>query len=164
MRMIEDRAGVVWVASGRDGLAYVDRRRNCLTFLSLAAGRETELRAWALIEDRDGLIWVGTEHGLLQLDAGRTRFVRYRSDPADPESLPADWVLGLFEDREDGLWVGTANGGVAPHIRASAAVQPLPARTPAGRIFPARTTCSSPTRTPPACCGRERAAQSTRST
>jgi signal transduction histidine kinase/ligand-binding sensor domain-containing protein len=121
VRMIEDRAGVVWVASGRDGLAYVDRRRNCLTFLSLAAGREMELGAWALIQDRDGSIWVGTEHGLLQLDAGRTRFARYRSDPADPETLPADWVLELFEDREDGLWVGTANGGV---VRTSA--RPLP--------------------------------------
>src|SRR5580704_6280265 len=121
VRMLEDHAGVVWVASGRDGLAYVDRRRNGLTFLSLAEASEAELGAWALIQDRDGSIWVGTEHGLLQLDAGRTRFVRYRSDPADPESLPADWVLGLFEDRENGLWVGTANGGV---VRTSA--RPLP--------------------------------------
>ena len=123
VRLLEDRAGVVWVASARDGFAFVDRRRNCLTFLSLAADRETELGAWALIQDRDGSIWVGTEHGLLQLDAGRTRFVRYRSDPSDPESLPADWVLGLFEDREDGIWVGTANGGV---VRTSA--RPLPFR------------------------------------
>jgi signal transduction histidine kinase/ligand-binding sensor domain-containing protein len=123
VRLLEDRAGVVWVASARDGLAFVDRRRNCLTFLSLAEGREMELGAWALIEDRDRSLWVGTEHGLLQLDAGRTRFVRYRSDPADPESLPADWVLGLFEDREDGIWVGTANGGV---VRTSG--HPLPFR------------------------------------
>ena len=123
VRLLEDHAGVVWVASARDGLAFVDRRRNCLTFLSLAQGREAEPGAWALIEDRDGSLWAGTEQGLLQLDDKRARLVRYRSDPADPESLPADWVLGLFEDREGGIWVGTANGGV---VRTAA--NPLPFR------------------------------------
>jgi ligand-binding sensor domain-containing protein len=69
--------------------------------------------AWAILEDRYGALWIGTEDGLLQLDRDRERFVRYRNDPTDPSSLPADWVLSLFEDREDGMWVGTANAGVA---------------------------------------------------
>jgi signal transduction histidine kinase/ligand-binding sensor domain-containing protein len=123
VRLLEDHAGVVWVASARDGLAFVDRRRNCLTFLSLVSGREVEPGAWALIEDRDGSLWVGTEQGLLHLDDKRTHLSRYRSDVADPQSLPADWVLGLFEDGDDGIWVGTANGGV---VRTAA--HPLPFR------------------------------------
>ena len=77
------------------------------------AGSDLEPGAWAILEDRYGALWIGTEQGLLQLDRDRKRFVRYRNDPTDPSSLPADWVLALFEDHEDGIWVGTANAGVA---------------------------------------------------
>jgi signal transduction histidine kinase/ligand-binding sensor domain-containing protein len=113
VRLLEDRAGVVWIASARDGLAFIDRQHQKLTFLSLVSGSGAEPGAWAITEDRHGQLWVGTNHGLFQLDRGRKHFVRYRNDPSDPDSLPADWVLALFEDREGGLCVGTANDGVA---------------------------------------------------
>jgi signal transduction histidine kinase/ligand-binding sensor domain-containing protein len=113
VRLLEDHSGIVWIASARDGIAFVDRQRSKLTFLTPASGSDLEPGAWAILEDRHGALWIGTEHGLLQLDRDRERFVRYRNDPTDPSSLPADWVLALFEDREDGIWVGTANAGVA---------------------------------------------------
>jgi signal transduction histidine kinase/ligand-binding sensor domain-containing protein len=113
VRLLEDRTGTVWIASARDGLAFVDRQHKKLTFLSLAVGAEPEPGAWAILEDRYGALWVGTERGLLQFDQARRQFIRYRNDPSDPDSLPADWVLALFEDREGGIWVGTANAGVA---------------------------------------------------
>jgi signal transduction histidine kinase/ligand-binding sensor domain-containing protein len=113
VRLLEDHSGIVWIASARDGLAFVDRQRTKLTFVALAGGSDLEPGAWAILEDRFGALWIGTEEGLLQLDRDRERFVRYRNDPPDPSSLPADWVLSLFEDRENGMWVGTANAGVA---------------------------------------------------
>ena len=113
VRLLEDHSGVVWIASARDGLAFVDRLRTKLTFLALASGSDPEPGAWAILEDRDRALWVGTERGLLKLDRDRERFIRYRNDPADPNSLPANWVLALFEDRDSGLWVATANSGVA---------------------------------------------------
>ena len=123
VRLLEDHAGVVWVASARDGLAFIDRANNKLTFLSVTSDPGVESGAWAILEDEFGVLWVGTEHGLLRLDRDRTEFVRYRNDPSDPESLPADWILALYEDREGGIWAGTANASVA---RFSA--HPLPFR------------------------------------
>jgi ligand-binding sensor domain-containing protein/signal transduction histidine kinase len=113
VRLLEDHSGTLWIVSARDGLAFVDRQRTKLTFVALARGSDLEPGAWAILEDRYGALWIGTEQGLLQLDCDRKRFVRYRNDPADPSSLPADWVLALLEDHEDGIWVGTANAGVA---------------------------------------------------
>jgi ligand-binding sensor domain-containing protein/signal transduction histidine kinase len=113
VRLLEDHSGVIWIASARDGLAFIDRQSKRLTFLSLATGSDLEAGAWAVVEDHHGALWVGTEHGLLQLDRDRKRFVRYHNDPADADSLPADWVLALFEDSEGGILVGTANAGVA---------------------------------------------------
>jgi signal transduction histidine kinase/ligand-binding sensor domain-containing protein len=113
VRLLEDRTGTIWIASARDGLAFVDRRRNDLTFVSLATGGSIEPGAWAILEDRKGALWVGTEYGLIRLDVDRKQLVRYRHNSSDPDSLPADWVLALFEDGENGIWVGTANAGVA---------------------------------------------------
>jgi len=112
VRLLEDHSGTVWIVSARDGLAFVNRERTALTFLAPAGGPDLNSAA-AILEDRYGALWIGTEHGLLQLDRDRGRFIRYRNDPTDPSSLPADWVLALFKDPEDGIWVGTANGGVA---------------------------------------------------
>ena len=112
VRLLEDHSGTVWIVSARDGIAFVNRQRTALTFLAPASGPDLESAA-AILEDRYGALWIGTEHGLLQLDRDRKRLVRYRNDPTDPSSLPADWVLALFEDSEDGIWVGTANAGVA---------------------------------------------------
>ena len=113
VRLLQDHTGVVWVASARDGLAFIDRAKNKLTFLSLTNEPGFECGAWAILEDEFGALWVGTEHGLLSLDRNRNQFVRYRNDPSDPDSLPADWILALYEDREGGIWAGTANAGVA---------------------------------------------------
>jgi len=113
VRLLEDRKGRVWIASARDGLAFIGPERKALAFVSLAAGRNIEPGAWAILEDRKGALWVGTEYGLIRLDLDRKQLLRYRNDPTDHDSLPADWVLALFEDNEDGIWAGTANGGVA---------------------------------------------------
>jgi signal transduction histidine kinase/ligand-binding sensor domain-containing protein len=113
VRLLEDRSGTIWIASARDGLAFLDRQRKALTFVSLAGGGDIEPGAWAILEDRKRALWVGTEYGLMRLDGDRKQLTRYRNDPSDPDSLPADWVLALYEDSEDGIWVGTANAGVA---------------------------------------------------
>ena len=122
VRLLEDRKGTVWIASARDGLAFFNPRRKALTFVSLTTGPNIEPGAWAILEDRNGTLWVGTEYGLIRLDVERKQLFRYRNDPADRDSLPADWILALFEDDEGGIWVGTANGGV---VRFSAAPPPF---------------------------------------
>jgi len=99
----------------------------------------------AILEDRKGALWVGTEYGLIRLDGDRKQLIRYRNDPSDPDSLPADWVLALCEDSEDGIWGGHCQRGVARF----SADPPLFAVTGALgglRPFSERTTSSLHTR------------------
>jgi len=113
VRMLEDKSGTLWVASARDGLAFMTPTSKSLTFVGLSSGQEPELGAWAILEGKNGAIWIGSERGLLELEPNRRRLIRYRNNPADATTLPSDWVLALFEDGQNGIWVGTANGGVA---------------------------------------------------
>jgi ligand-binding sensor domain-containing protein/signal transduction histidine kinase len=116
VHLLLDHAGVLWVASARDGLAMLDRQNDRLIFLALDPGTDPRLQpgALAIYEDPYGTLWVGTNGGgLLKLDHDRRKFVRYRNNPNDPDSLIADQVLALFGDLENGIWVGTGGGGVA---------------------------------------------------
>jgi signal transduction histidine kinase/ligand-binding sensor domain-containing protein len=113
VRLLEDKSGTIWVASARDGLAFVTPDRTALTFVDLNSPLKPEPGVWALLQDHNGAIWIGSELGLLQLDRERKALIRYRNNPADASTVPSDWVLALYEDGEDGIWVGTANGGAA---------------------------------------------------
>ncbi|HTA43904.1 MAG TPA: two-component regulator propeller domain-containing protein, partial [Bryobacteraceae bacterium] len=110
VRFLEDHNGVLWIASARDGLAMLDRAGRQLTFFAVDPGA-VQPGAWSLLEDRVGALWVGTNGGgLIRIDPGRTAMVRYRNDPANPDSLSANIVLTLFQDHEEGVWAGVAGG------------------------------------------------------
>ncbi len=65
----------------------------------------------ALLQDRHGFIWIGTQGGLARWDGHRMRL--YRHDRHDPDSLPGSHVRDLVEDRAGNIWVATLSGGVA---------------------------------------------------
>jgi ligand-binding sensor domain-containing protein/signal transduction histidine kinase len=63
---------------------------------------------YALLQDRQGFLWVGTVDGLNRYDG--YEFVTWRHDPLDTSSLSNQVVRALFEDTAGGLWVGTDDG------------------------------------------------------
>src|SRR5215469_3949637 len=62
----------------------------------------------AILQDRRGFIWFGTEEGLNRYDG--YSFVVFKNDPTDAKSLPDNKVSTLHEDRQGRLWVGTWKG------------------------------------------------------
>ncbi len=62
----------------------------------------------AMIEDRDGFMWFGTQAGLARFDG--YRFVTYRNVVGDPRSLVNNWVRALHMDRAGRMWIGTDGG------------------------------------------------------
>jgi diguanylate cyclase (GGDEF)-like protein len=65
----------------------------------------------ALVQDRAGFIWIGTQGGLARWDG--YRFHSYKADAAVAGSLPDDWVQTLHVDRAGRLWIGGGAGGLA---------------------------------------------------
>ncbi|MFK7920381.1 MAG: two-component regulator propeller domain-containing protein [Bacteroidia bacterium] len=60
-----------------------------------------------LLQDQQGLIWIGTEDGLNRFD-GYEFAVLKKVD--NQSSLPHNWVNCLYQDRQNFIWVGTKNG------------------------------------------------------
>jgi signal transduction histidine kinase/ligand-binding sensor domain-containing protein len=110
MAFHEDRAGVFWIIYGSDGqLGAFDRGGNTLSIWRPSSGQADAdpVMFTALLEDRDGTMWFGTQnHGILKLDRVHRRFIRYTSEPSDPNSLSDRRVNVLYQDREGLIWAG----------------------------------------------------------
>lgn len=65
----------------------------------------------AIVQDREGFLWIGSQSGLMRFDG--YRFRTYLHDPQDAGSIPSNFVQSLFADARGMLWVGTANAGLA---------------------------------------------------
>ena len=58
-----------------------------------------------ILQDREGYMWFGTLNGLNKYDG--YRFVDFRHNPNDPNSISSDQIYALYEDNKGNLWVGT---------------------------------------------------------
>ena len=91
---------MIWIAG--DGLKRL-RDGRLVPYRILAANQELKPRA--LLTDREGGLWIGTQgQGLLRLYQGRIdRFTH-------ADGLSSDIVYCLLEDREGNIWAGTEGG------------------------------------------------------
>lgn len=63
----------------------------------------------ALLQDRQGFVWIGTQSGgLYRFDGYQT--TRYNYDVRNPRSVPNIRVTALYQDRAGSIWLGTRNG------------------------------------------------------
>lgn len=68
----------------------------------------SESNVTAILQDRDGFVWIGTTNGLNRFDG--YKFSVFRHNPADSTTLINNAITTLYEDRAGRLWIGTQNG------------------------------------------------------
>jgi ligand-binding sensor domain-containing protein len=65
----------------------------------------------AIVQDRKGFLWFGTEDGLNRYDG--YGFTVYRYQANNPRSLVYNEIKALHEDRSGVVWIGTFEGGLS---------------------------------------------------
>ena len=69
----------------------------------------SRFQALAMVRDRDGNLWIGTDsRGLLRLNGDGVASLLDQGD--EPGAGPHQAVTAVFEDREGNLWIGSAGG------------------------------------------------------
>ena len=84
----------------------------------------SQATARALVQDREGLVWIGTQDGLNRFDG--EDFTVFRRDQQDPRSLTDNHVTALLVDHAGILWVGTQSGGLGRYDADAGNFQNLP--------------------------------------
>ena len=64
---------------------------------------------WAIHQDADGLLWIGTRSGLLRYDPSGRELSHYYGE----QGIPGSVVYSILEDRNHRLWLGTSSGLVS---------------------------------------------------
>ena len=109
LSLLEDHEGNLWVGTLATGLIppNIARLKNNPVIKSLS-----NIPIWALFEDSDRALWVGTSDGLNRIDADRSSIASYRHNVTKANSLSDDYINciygGLHPDEP--LWIGTMGG------------------------------------------------------
>lgn len=112
--MMQDRGGMLWIASFTDGIALVNLNSSGFTRylpyrLDGRHGRANNALL-SLENGPHGTVWVGGNLGMGLFDAARGEVLRrYQADDR-PGSLSNNIVYSLYQAPGGTVWVGTANG------------------------------------------------------
>ncbi|MGH8105669.1 MAG: ligand-binding sensor domain-containing protein, partial [Arenimonas sp.] len=113
-----DRLGRLWVATF-DGLSRIDAPNTPIKtwrYNEGLGGTLTSSRIQSLMEDRDGLMWIGTWLNGVSLFIPRTEtFQEITAQSGNVNALPGSAVPGLFVDTDGTLWLGVLEGGGLIH-------------------------------------------------
>ena len=128
MALMIDSSGILWAGTWGGGLDLADINPE---MAETRPGDKTALNfyhqvnnpynpqslssdiAWSFLEDRSGIVWVGSGNGgLNKLNPQVQRFALYRNDPGDPNSLGHNAVGPVLEDSQGRIWIGTLGGGL----------------------------------------------------
>lgn len=116
LRLYVDRAGVLWIASWRDGLSrYLNDKDGFRTLHHDPADPDSlPSDLVSLIhEDVGGHFWIGTPKGLSLFDRQREKVTaHYDAAPQDPEGLADTFFWAVAEDDMGDMWIGTDRGGL----------------------------------------------------
>lgn len=115
-RVFIDQQGEPWVyvTKAVRGLFYFDLKNNRLVEgnTSSADIRLTNNIVSAVISGPDGRLWVGTDHGGINIIDKKTLGVSVLSyNPNDPKTISQNSVMALYKDSSGMIWAGTFKKG-----------------------------------------------------
>jgi signal transduction histidine kinase/ligand-binding sensor domain-containing protein/DNA-binding NarL/FixJ family response regulator len=116
--ILKDRNGELWIGTGNGLDRFDPATAKFIHHWRDSNHREGFYRDWiksrywitALYEDVNGLLWIGTQNGLLELNADRDNYVLYEYKPGSSASISFYGVTSIHHENDDALWIGTWNG------------------------------------------------------
>jgi signal transduction histidine kinase/ligand-binding sensor domain-containing protein/DNA-binding response OmpR family regulator len=114
--LMEDRLGRIWIGSA-PGISVLDEGRRGVTHYPHRY--RTFRYGWgqvkAILEGRDGILWLATPSELMRFHPVAGDFQYLRHDPLDPTGMNSDLPTALLQDRSGVIWVGTNGFGLNIH-------------------------------------------------
>jgi diguanylate cyclase (GGDEF)-like protein/PAS domain S-box-containing protein len=105
------RIGLLTICAGWSAWAHGEAFRRDFFFQTIGAEQGlAQNSVAAILQDRNGFIWIGTASGLQKYDG--YGFKNYEHSGDGPAGPPEGPVTAMAEDADGNLWVGTAAAGL----------------------------------------------------
>lgn len=117
-RLMADRDGDLWinVLNDNQGVYYYDRKHDVFHHFTNTTGKvrlNTNI-VGGIAQDNKGLIWIGTDHGgvnLIDKEDFTVRYIYHRDE--DDKTLPENSIRNIYRDDQGIIWIGTYKRGVS---------------------------------------------------
>ncbi len=119
-KMLEDDQHQLWLGLTNGFLLHFDPQKEefkTYTYQHLVLPKGAVLETYALYQDKNKVIWIGTQQGLIKMQntLDKPRFSIFRNSKTERKSLSNDFVSGVIDDPflpQKYLWVSTKGGGL----------------------------------------------------
>jgi len=111
--LFESSKNEIWVSTRTNGLYRINSSGQITQYFHNSSNQNTiaHNQVREIVEDDNGILWIGTFKGLNKYNPNTNQFSVYVNDHT-PGSLSHSSVFSLFKDRQGTIWVGTYYGGV----------------------------------------------------
>jgi signal transduction histidine kinase/ligand-binding sensor domain-containing protein len=109
----KDSEGQFWLLTESSGVYILDNLGNIINHLQkneFQTGAISDNQCFSFLEDKNGVIWIGTSRGINKYNKSRISFSLYRHIPNMPHSLSDSYVSSIFQDKNGNLIVATKDG------------------------------------------------------
>jgi len=119
--IIEDREHRIWIPSSYGSISCLLPPYDSLhtySYRHVLQNNEGEIGIKQLYQSQNGVFWLATQHGLLQMEAygkKNPQFKLYKSDPTNLNSLSGNAIFAVLDDPvypDRYLWVATNGNGL----------------------------------------------------
>lgn len=116
LSLLVDNDGDLWCWNYNSGLFFFRPGNNTATRIgknSFPAKLKSELVS-QVVQDNNGLLWVGTDHGGVTLIDKKNNFSSsyLLNNPNDPKSISQNSITAIYKDDQGIIWLGTYKQGV----------------------------------------------------
>ncbi|MDX1913036.1 MAG: two-component regulator propeller domain-containing protein [Saprospiraceae bacterium] len=103
--------GTIWIGTYRSGLFAWHPEKKTLSHYDTSNGLPSN---WVkkIIEDRSGVLWVGTTAGLVRWRREPSYFKTFVGDPSNPRFAVGGSITTVCEDKDERIWIGTSWRGM----------------------------------------------------
>ncbi|MEJ7558285.1 MAG: two-component regulator propeller domain-containing protein [Pedobacter sp.] len=115
-KLFIDRDGDFWVytLNNQRGIEFYSTDKNIRRFIDKGTGALNNNLINGILQDAAGQIWIGTDHGGLNLLDKEDFSVRYLTNKEDdPKSIGQNSILCLYKDPTGIIWLGTYKKGIS---------------------------------------------------
>lgn len=115
--IMRDSKERMWISSFGGGLHLAEHRNGQLTFRQFLLEKDQQNMMRAMIQDQTGLIWVGSNDGVIVFNPDEfikdeTNYTNLYPDIENQQSFNSNEVRVVYEDSHGHIWLGSTGGGL----------------------------------------------------
>lgn len=118
MESLVDDAGNMWIATVGKGVFVQDAttgQQHQFAFRENKANALSSDRAYRIIQDSEGTIWVGTRNGINSINSKTRLVTKYRDDNPQIDSVLTDMITAIAMDEQGNIWIASMTNGLVKY-------------------------------------------------